>query len=265
MLQDDGENVFVEEDTLGEEEVEDDTTTDSPPEDKHEEDEPESETGGEGEDEEPEPETKHAEVPFHEHPRWKEVYGELKDLREFKEKTLPLISALEKDDEPEEVPSWFSSTFGGDEDTWRQYRNYSRQERKAIRDEILSEIEQKQSQIKDEAKKWDDFVDNKLGELEAEGLGKFKTDKHERSALIKIALDYLPSDKEGNIDFRKAYEIYKLQKSKGATKPKADPQKEIRKKVASQITEKPKGEGEKKDYLTPDDFKGRGIHDFLHN
>ncbi len=60
----------------------------------------------------------------------------------------------------------------------------------------------KEAQAKSaEEKKWADWVNTSLDKLEDEG------NKFDRNELQKVALEYLPTDLNGNIDFGKALKI----------------------------------------------------------
>ena len=102
-------------------------------------------------------------------------------------------------------------------------------------------------------KKEDEWVDKEIKKLEEEGL------KFDRNELLKTALDYLPSDENGNISFQKAYNIMK------ATKPVSAPSKvvEEKKKVADMTLSKSNATEEQKDYKTSEDFRGKSISDLL--
>src|SRR5688572_10189130 len=65
-----------------------------------------------------------ADVPFNEHPRWKELMdkdkqrdAELAELRSFREQAEPLISKFQPKEEVN-IPSW----FGGDEASYKAYQ-----------------------------------------------------------------------------------------------------------------------------------------------
>ena len=83
---------------------------------------------------------------FHEHPRWIAREAELKQLREkvdeyeeFKSRVDPILEKLEKPTpEVSSAPQWFTNLFGTDENAWSQYQESSKEERKRIREEILT-------------------------------------------------------------------------------------------------------------------------------
>ena len=244
------------------EKEEKETPTESPTETKPKEDETESpaEEKKEGEPSEPKegeekekPEVFHA---FHEHPRWIAREEELKELKEFRERAEPLLEKLEKpvQEETSEIPGWFVTLFGDNKDAWSQYRVHTTKEREELRSEILGEIEKEKSRALVEQKKQDEWVDLEVKKLKADGL------KFDRDELLKVALDYLPTDKDGNISLKKSYDIYKAMK---ADKQTVQPSKSVeeKKQVADKTIKKSTATEENKDFKTSADFKGKSFAD----
>ena len=106
-------------------------------------------------------------------------------------------------------------------------------------------MEAEQEQKTKESEYWNNWVGDQVQSLKDEGL---KFDKNE---LMKVMYDYKPTDDEGNLDFRKGYEIMEVLKKK-------DPEKtEARKKIADEGKDS-KGEPANKKWKTPDDLVGVG-------
>jgi hypothetical protein len=199
-------------------------------------------------------------LPFHKHPRWVALQNELREAREFRESVSPLLERLgtkpeDRHEETIEIPDWFVELFGENETAWKKYRAYSLDERKQLRSEILREIQEDQKRVVDEQKKQEKWVDDELQKLSETGL------KFDRNELLKIALEYLPTDDQGNISFKKAFDILQIKKSgKETEKPKLS---EEKKKIADQTMAKGKSNEEKKDYKTSADFRGKSFHDLI--
>ena len=191
---------------------------------------------------------------FDEHPRWKAREEELKGLREFRERAEPLLERLENPPEQNtNIPSWFTTLYGANEEAWNQYKEYDSSRQKQIKEELRSEFEKEQAKRTTEQKRQDEWVETELKSLEAEG---FKFNKNE---LMKVALDYLPTDQDGNISLKKAYDILNISK----THPQPNKVVEDKKKVADQTIKKSLNESDKKDYKTSADFKGRDFRDYI--
>lgn len=216
-----GEDAFLSDDAnTGESQKE--TVSDPPAEKK-----PEQADASQGADNTPDAKIE----PFHKHPRWIKTQEELNELRKFRDEVTPKLSTYEeviaKLGKPAEsnIPDWFPKSGNAQADTqkYQEYLNYENGVKAQIKQELLAE-QTKEAQAKTaEEKKWTDWVENSIQELTDEGL---KFDKNE---LQSIALKYLPSDEQGNIDFRKAYEIMtELNKYKAAPlAQKADARKKI--------------------------------------
>lgn len=243
-------------DTPAEQEIKEKETPPESPAETKPEDKPASpaedkEKGETPEPKEGEPEVFHA---FHEHPRWIATQNELKELREFREQAAPLLERLaetpEKQEKSESIPGWFSTLFGTDENAWSQYRQYSQEERQRIKEEVISEVRKEEETRIADSKKWESWVDSEVKRLSDEGK---KFDKNE---LLKIAVEYKPSDDQGNISFDKAYQILE-QTKKPAPALKADD----KKKVADQTISKGVASEDRKDYKTSADFIGKTFAD----
>lgn len=257
------------------EEQEEDTSPDSPSGEQPEEDEtdssPEEEVQEEEPEEEPQPEEDEEDLdeepeeetpPFHQHPRWQEIYGELQDLREFKEEVQEnpekVLSVGETPtDEPEEAPEWFKDIFGHDDDTWKKYREYDKKQRKQIKQEVIQDIKKQQQEAQKQQEKYDKWVKSEVSRLKSQH-GDF-----DKNRLMKVALDYKPTDEEGNIDLDKAYDIMTKMKSSKPKKKKKKKTTDKKKDIAAKTMDDTKGEGEKKDYMTPDDLKNKTMHELL--
>ena len=255
-----------------EQEGEKETTPESPAEKEPKENEPESQPGkdkpeGEG-DEKPEGEPKEGEEPavfqaFHKHPRWKALNDELGTLRQFRDEVAPLLPLIKKLSEPgviedeAEMPDWFKDVVGDNKEVWAKYKRYSADERKNLRSEILNELQQKQEAIVGETKKQEEWLDGEILKLN-EVVEEEKLPKYDRNELLKVAVEFKPTDDKGNISLRRAYDILQMQKGKKEL-PKSDDKKII----ADKTIGKSKSDTDRKDYKTSDDLRGKSFHDLI--
>lgn len=194
-------------------------------------------------------------VPFHKHPRWIERENELKELRERDEATAKELAELKtltaetsKRLEPTSaIPEWFIELYGANEVAWRKYSEHDRAQRDEMKREVLAEQEATRQQQTQEAAHWNKWVDTEIDKLKEEG------HTFDRNKLIKTMLDYRPTDEQGNFDFKRGIEIYKLNESKD------DPAKsQARKELADATTRSPgSGGSKKKDYMTAGDLRHR--------
>lgn len=206
---------------------------------------------------------------FHEHPRWKALQVELKELREksneydsFKERVNPFIQKFEQ---PQTAPQWFQSLYGDNAEAWQQYQEAFKVEKKQIRDEILKELQpdletlretKQQKEVQDWAnKQWSELGANPEVQKDLKGLN-LTLDKVQ-GEISEVMSKYLPSDSEGNISLKASYELWKQLK-----KPEVKPSPIVaeKKKVAAISKSK---EVEERDYRTSADFRGKSIHDLV--
>lgn len=192
---------------------------------------------------------------FHKHPRWQALQSELKELTEFRDRVTPLLDKLGKSEsageKTTEIPEWFTELFGKNEAAWEKYQAYDVQQRSQLREEILGEIERQAEASSQEGKKYDKWVEDELALLESDGL------KFNRNELLKVALDYAPTDAEGNISLRRAYDILQKTKSSGSQQPKSDEKKNL----ADKTMQRGKSDGDQRDYKTSYDLRGKGFRD----
>ena len=198
---------------------------------------------------------------FHKHPRWIALQTELKELRGFREEASPLLERLgqkpdnRKEETNVEIPLWFSEIAGENQEAWNKYRAYDAGQRETLRSEIIGEIQQAESKRVSDQKNQEAWVDKELQGLQDDGK------VFNRNELLKIALEYLPTDESGNISFLKAFNI--LEKTKAGGQKPIKPISDEKKKIADQTMEKGKTEEGKKDYKTSADLRGKTFHDLI--
>lgn len=259
-----------------------DTETESLPETKPEKDESASQAEDEDKDvSESKEKSEEAEVfhAFHEHPRWKAREEELKELREQNEKLLefqqraePLLSKYEERETVKQKPQWFLNLFGDDENAWNQYQESSKQEKENLKKEILNELKpyteiaeksKKQKELEDWAsKEWQSLAkdtevqkDLKLKGLKLEQI---------QGDISKVMSKYLPTDeKTGNVSIRKSYELWKDIYKPVSSKTNSAILDEKKKIAGKTISKTKESEGEKRDYRTSADFRGKSFADLI--
>lgn len=246
-----------------------DTPSDSPaekkPEEQKEEDKPK-----EGDD------TPKDDVPFHKHPRWIERENELKELRERDEEQARELADLKTFKEetsrrlsPDStIPEWFSRLYGDNAEAYKAYEEHERIRTEEIEKRILTRQEEARRKIDEDSIRWQKWVASEIEKLQADTGIDFTTKNDvlpngektnaKRNELIKIMLDYRPTDEDNNFDFKKGYKLYE------ALKEKEDPEKSrARKAIADNATKTSPGEKPPKDYRTTAELRGRSWGNLL--
>lgn len=231
-----------------EKETPSDSPTEKEPKDGKEKDEPEEGKETPAPDEE-------KDIPFHKHPRWIERENRLKELESKYELTAKELAELKTKptDKPGvngEIPSWFKDSYGEDTEAWTKYQNWEKQWEERFEQKLLAKQEERVKAQAEDEKRWQKWVDDEIGKLVADPETKF--DIKERNELIKIMLEWRPTDEQGNFDFKKGYGIYRMQKGKDDTQHS-----DARKKLGDAATTTSKGEPKKKDYLTAKELRGK--------
>lgn len=155
-------------------------------------------------------------VPFHKHPRFQEIIKENQDLKQkvddfskFKEETEEKLTDR-SNETPSEMPKWWVTLAGDDEisqEAYKQYLEETNQSQSQIKQDMVAEAEKAQKEQEAETKRYNDWVQNEVKSLEDSGK------KFDKNKLLKIAVDYQPTDEEGNISLEKAYQIYEMQEN----------------------------------------------------
>lgn len=193
------------------------------------------------------------EIPFHEHPRWREREEELKQLRAFREEVTPKLSMLEQKLQAqattdENIPEWFKELYGENAVAWQKYSERSKLEREEIKKEIVAEQEAKHLEAQKEEQYWNNWVEEGIKGLQTVGL------EFDRNALIKVMLEnsQAVTNALGNFDFNLGYKLYKV---KYPDNSQANSQ--ARKKLADTATKSSRTDKDSKDYMTSNELRNK--------
>ena len=187
-------------------------------------------------------------IPFHRHPRWIERENELNSLKEQNEQTareLAELREMRKEPTDTKVPDWFAELYGNNEVAYRKYEEHEKARTEEIETKVIQRQEAERQKAITDSQKWDKWVSDELGKLEAEGK------QFDRNELINTMLTYKPTNENNNFDFQAGYKIYEALKGK-----EIDPAKSQARK---QLADMPTSKGEKKvlDYQTPETLRGK--------
>ena len=163
-------------------------------------------------------------IPFHKHPRFKELVQERNELREMVEelsnKVDERFSEIKKESgKSEEIPAWFSRLYGDDPGVYAEYAKADKERREEIKAEIREEFEEKRKKDEEEIEKNNKWVKESIQSLKDEGY------KFEKNELLKIMVDYQPTDENGNLDFKKGLKLLEKLNEKGIDKKKEEKKK----------------------------------------
>ncbi len=170
-------------------------------------------------------------LPFHKHPRFKQITDENKLLKQeldelkggFEE--LKIKNSKGDTSTEENPPDWFVGIFGEDKEVWKQFEKYDNARLQQLEEKIIQTVSEKEKAKQEEVSKWEKWVDDEVQRLKDAG------NEFDKNELIKTAIDYKPTDENGNYNLEKALEILKMKKT---SKPSSkDTQKNnARKKIA---------------------------------
>lgn len=183
-------------------------------------------------------------VPFHQHPRWKEVYNKAKKVDELEAKLAELsatkTTAQQETQTTSAKPKWFTDVYGADnEAAWADY--------KQSQDALLSQAEARAvERIKAEQRAESESV-TKANEYIKQSVEALREEGHQfdENKLMKVMSEYRPVDASGTMwDFKRGLEIYNLLEKK----PSADAKKRV---AASTMKTRQESDEEETKVYTP--------------
>ena len=206
-------------------------------------------------------------IPFHKHPRWKELnegwknrfnsqeerhQEDLKKLREDFEGRFQ----KSKPAESVKIPNW----FGGDEEAWNQYQEHQQQLVKQAEENAFNKVTQQQKEQAQATKEANDYFDSQISEIESDSelnpegnpisqneknkLLKFLSDQNDKGVLIL--------DNKNRWNYKAAYEMMRARNVENVTDSI-----EEKKKVARATISDNRSEEKPKSFKTANDFKGK--------
>ena len=218
--------------------------------------EPSPSSGGDQAPKEPDNNQKDKNVPFDKHPRWIERENEWKTtLSQYEERLKAFEERFNTSPQTPkvEIPEPFKKLYGENEEAWNEWKALQELQAREIQDRLLAEQGREAREKQEELQRWDSWRDKSISEVEQKFNVKLPVGSSEYNELLKIAVDYQPSDAEGNISFEKAYDIMtKIKRDDSLEKSR------VRKSIAAATAPEPKAESEAPDYFTPASFR-RGV------
>ena len=196
-------------------------------------------------------------IPFHQHPRWKEREEEWqKRYNEQDQRFQDMLSKIIQNKEQEqpktvEIPAWF---VGGEEE-WKDYTKRqdeieARAEERAFKRIQAEKEKEQQAKMQEETlvKEATQYLEKSVEEIKNDSRLNPTGEEIDVNKLVKYALDNYILDEQGKWDYKKAYKYMKLEEPH--EKPNAN-----RKTVAGATTSGNKGEDKERNYKTSEDFK----------
>lgn len=196
-------------------------------------------------------------VPFHEHPRWKEREESWqKRFNEMEQRHQEMLAKLlqnKTEEQPKkvEIPVWF---VGGEEE-WNDYKQSQEAiEARAVERAYkkIQEEREKEMQAKAQEEKMikeaNEYFQKNVEELKKDPQLNPTGEDLDANKLLKYTMDNYFLDEKGRWDYKKAYKYMKLEE--GSVKNNAN-----RKTVAGATTSDNKGENKDREYRTSEDFK----------
>lgn len=190
-------------------------------------------------------------VPFHEHPRWKQREEEWDnrfneqeqrhqdDMKQLREE----LTGNKADDlSNEEPPSW----FGGTKEQWAQFQDWNKEQVKSVQ---KGETTAQQKAVADATT----YFKSELSSIEGDKTLNPDGKKIDPNALLKTVIDNDLVDSKGRWNYRAGWRLLRQQSGGPAPKPKTNTAE--KKKIAGATTSEPSGEAKPKTFKTTDDFK----------
>lgn len=198
-------------------------------------------------------------LPFHEHPRWKErekawedrfntqETRHQEDLRKIREE---FGAARKENAQNTEIPPW----FGGTQEQWDAYRKDRDTELKAAEDRAYERLKNEKSSEDKAVKEATDFMNAEIAAIESDKELNPSGEKIDANKLLKIVLDNDLIDSKGRWNYRAGFRILQ-----GQTTVKTEQNNTgDRKKLAGASIADNKGESKPSNIKTSSDFRKPG-------
>lgn len=228
----------------------DGTSTDSPTENNEDGENGDSGAGDKNQQEDDK------DIPFHEHPRWKQREQEWQNrFNDQETRHTQAIEDLRKefggkksnDDRPEKVPKW----FGGNQEQWDEYCAHENEREERAVEKALSRITEGKTAQDKAIKEATDFMRDEISAIESDKNLNPKGDKIDPNKLLKIVMDNDLVDSQGRWNYRAGYRLMNQGAGSTQTTNVAD-----RKKMAAVTTSTDhKGNDKPSAFKTSEDFK----------
>lgn len=192
-------------------------------------------------------------LPFHKHPRFKELIQQNRELREFKERaekdleTLKQTNKIVQEDEP--MSKEFIELLGGNQEVWNIWKKMEEKNLEIAEKRVIEKLEKRQTEIKEAQERTDNEVKNEMQKLKDDG--KVFDEDELKNVLRKYQPVKIDKNGEPVLNFEKGFEILEIINKK-------DPSKiEARKKVADLSNSKTKADDTEPKTYSFGDFGGK--------
>lgn len=191
-------------------------------------------------------------LPFHEHPRWKEREDEWNSRFNDQEKrhqddlkALREEFSANKGEQPVEVPEW----FGGSQEQWQKFQEWNNSLVQKAEQSALEKL-QKQSFAQEQAvKEATKYMESEINSIQNDKDLNPDGAKIDQNKLLKIVMDNDLIDSKGRWNYRAGWKIY-------SATMKSGPDTKTRKTIAGATTSSPsKGEKLQPQFKTSENFK----------
>lgn len=237
---------------FGEENIENENSTESQPEENKTEENPSPEGENNKNTQEEEDNT-----PFHKHPRWLEREQEWKDrFNEMEQRHQDEIKAVREDfgnarksnaETKSEMPIW----FGGTQEQWEAYVTDREAEIKAAEERAIQRITEAKTKEDKAVEEATAHMQSEMAAIETDTTLNPKGLKVDPNKLLKIVMDNDLIDSKGRWNYRAGFRILEAQAGNASPAKKV----EEKKKIAGATTSEGKAEPKPQQYKTSEDFK----------
>lgn len=154
------------------------------------------------------------ELPFHKHPRFKEL---TKKNRELEEKLDEVLRKPQSQEKEETIPAEWIALYGDDEKSaqaWKIQKQFLEDNFNRNRDSILNEIDSRSKREAEEFRKESEFIEESLENLD-------NLTSKDKKPFLQFVEKISPKDADGEVtdyaDFGEAWEIYQSIRDKQNT------------------------------------------------
>jgi hypothetical protein len=152
-----------------------------------------------------------ANLPFHKHPRWKQMYEKASKVEGLESQLSEMKSTLEKlqsgkidANSQEAVPEWFVELYG---ENPKAYKIMKEKMLGGLKNEIFAELDKRREAESSATAESEKYVKSALSAMKDDGIEFEENELMKFIVNLKDKYGMYPVDDQNRIDFRKAYQM----------------------------------------------------------
>lgn len=154
-----------------------------------------------------------------------------------------------------EQPEFLTKMIGENEEVAKDWMKEKATIKEEVKQELIREQIDAQKKEADTKAYWNQWTQDRFGEVEKDFKVSFKSNPTLKNELAKVMNDYTPTDEQGNLDYKKGMKL--LTDLKKAQALQEDNRVQVRKNIADATVSNETSVQKNKGFLTSQDLRGK--------